>query len=338
MSSKKTKPIIGITIGDIGGIGPEVSIKSALDKNILRLTNPLLIGEPKVINGNLKVIKSKKSLNIIKNIAQYKSPYKFLNLYPVGRSKIKKLKYGVNIAEYGRLAFEFIKTAIELAKSKKIDAICTAPISKKSLHLAGYDYDGHTEIFADFTNTKDYAMMFIAGKLRVVLVTIHLPLKKIFKQINTKNIYKKIYLTHKSMKLFGINEPKIAVAGLNPHSSEDGLFGSEESQFIIPAIKKAKMVGIDVEGPFPADTLFKKCLDGNYDVAIAMYHDQGLIPTKTISFYEGVNITLGLPIIRTSADHGTAFDIAGKGIANPKSMINAIKLAATMVHSKEREF
>jgi len=335
MSIILSKPIIGITIGDVGGIGPEVSIKSALSRDILKIATPLLIGNLKAIKENLKIVKSNRTLNVIRDMAEIKSPYKYLNVYPTGSTAIKKVKFGVINSEYGKLAFDFIKTAIDLAVSGEISAICTAPISKKSLNEAGYNYDGHTEIFAEFTKTKDYAMMFIAGNLRVVLVTIHKQLRKIFRQITIKNIYKKIYLTHKSMKLFGIREPRIAVAGINPHASENGLFGDEEKNIIIPAIEKAKMLRIKVEGPFPADTLFKKCLDGIFDVAIAMYHDQGLIPIKTTSFYEGVNLTLGLPIIRTSPDHGTAFDIAGKGIANPKSMIKAIEIAVKMVSNKQ---
>jgi len=331
MNIKLSKPLIGITIGDAGGIGPEVSIKSALNRNVLKIATPILIGEINIIKQTLKILKSHRKLNIINDIYKMKSPYQYINVFNVGSTSVIKIKFGETNAEYGKLAFEFIIKAIELAKSGQISAICTAPICKKSLNEAGYNYEGHTEIFAKFTNTKDYAMMFIAGKLRVVLITIHQQLRKIFRHITTKNIYKKIYLTHKSMRIFGISEPRIAVAGLNPHSGENGLFGDEEEKIILPAIKKARVAGINIDGPFPADTLFKKCFDGFYDVVIAMYHDQGLIPIKTVSFDEGVNVTLGLPIIRTSPDHGTAFDIAGKGIANPGSVIKAIETAVEMV-------
>ena len=220
--------------------------------------------------------------------------------------------------------------AVELALNKKVDGIVTAPISKEALKMAGMKWHGHTEMLAKLTNTKDYAMMLVGEPLRVILVTIHTPLRSVPDMITRESVLKTIKLAKKACDMLGIENPRIAVAGLNPHAGEAGIFGSEESNAIIPAIEDAKKLGIPVAGPYPPDTVFNKAYNGEIDMVVCMYHDQGLIPLKMIAFDRGVNVTVGLPIIRTSPDHGTAYDIAWKGIANPSSMLEAIKLAARL--------
>ena len=220
--------------------------------------------------------------------------------------------------------------------SGDIDAIATAPLNKEAINLAGFNYNGHTELLAEATGTEDYAMMLVAGRLRVVHVTTHVALGKVSELIRKKRVMTTIKLTDQSLRSLGIKNPNIAVAGLNPHAGEGGLFGSEEKQEIRPAVEECRSLGISVDGPFPSDTIFLRGSRGDFDAVVAMYHDQGHIPVKTLGFEEGVNVTIGLPIIRTSVDHGTAFDIAWKGKANPRSMIEAIRLASDLARSKKK--
>ncbi|HPD19454.1 MAG TPA: 4-hydroxythreonine-4-phosphate dehydrogenase PdxA, partial [Candidatus Goldiibacteriota bacterium] len=226
----------------------------------------------------------------------------------------------------------------DLANSRKIDGIVTAPINKHSLHLAGLKYPGHTEILAKFTNTKQYAMMLMGDKLKIVLVTMHVSLKDVSSKLTVQKIFDKIEITNKSMiRDFKIRKPKIAVLGLNPHAGESGAFGDEEIKIISPAIKKAKNMGIDVMGPYPPDTIFHKIVnEKSHDAAVCMYHDQGLIPLKLLSFDTGVNVTLGLPFVRTSPDHGTAYDIAGTGKASCNSILSALKVACEIAKNRKK--
>ena len=322
------KPIIGITMGDPSGIGPEVVTKALKEKEIYQLCAPLVIGDGKVMEKLGKV-------NSIKEIKEAKFNYGEIDVLDLDNVEIKKLKIGEIDARSGYAAYEYIEKATILALKGSLDAITTAPINKESFHKAGINYPGHTEILAKLTNTRKYAMMLVAENLRVVLVTIHLSLRKAVNFIREEKILETIKLTYKAMKSLDLKKPRIAVAGLNPHASEGGLFGQEEKKEIKPAIEAANEQKIKVEGPFSADTIFLRTKRGEFDVAIAMYHDQGLIPIKMCSFGRGVNVTIGLPIIRTSCDHGTAFDIAGKGIANPGSMAEAIKLAAEMAKKQK---
>jgi len=245
----------------------------------------------------------------------------------------------------GKAAFDAVKKVIELAMANDIDATVTGPLNKEALNLAGYHYTGHTEIYADFTKTKDYTMMLAEGKLRVVHVSTHVSLRQACDNVKKERVYAVIKLAYNAMRDFGIENPRIGVAGLNPHASDGGLFGCEEVNEIVPAIEKARGEGIIVEGPVPPDTLFSKALGGQYDIVVAMYHDQGHIPLKIVGFtwneiekkwnsVSGVNITLGLPIIRTSVDHGTAFGKAGKGTATEESLVNAIDYAIKFAHQR----
>jgi 4-hydroxythreonine-4-phosphate dehydrogenase len=273
-------PRIGITLGDVAGIGPEIVAKALASGKLDKRFDYEVIGNPHT-----------------KRRAD---------------------------------AVDWVVQAARRCLSGKLAALVTAPISKQLVRDAGYHFEGHTELLAHIARTKRFAMMLVGGKLRVALVTIHVPLAKVPRLLSNRRIVEVIELSHDVCKRFGIRRPKIGVAGLNPHAGEGGLLGHEEQRIIAPAVRRAARKGINASGPWPADTLFHKAYHGEFDAVVAMYHDQGLAPLKMIAFDSGVNLTLGLPFIRTSPDHGTAFDIAGKGIANPASMIAAINLAAKL--------
>lgn len=305
---------IAITIGDPAGIGPEIVLKAIMSHEIEGLCEPIIIGDIAVLEEAVEKLNIPVDLNSLKIIN-------------TGEIKDRNFQRCKPTAEGGRACVSYIKKAVELALNKEVYAIVTAPISKESLKIAGFKWPGHTEMLAELTSTKDYAMMFYSDKLKLILVTIHTALKNVPDLIKKEKVLKTITLAKKSCDMMGIENPKIAVAGLNPHAGEAGIFGDEEIKEIIPAVNEAQASGISVSGPYPADTLFHKAYNGEFDIIVCMYHDQGLIPLKMIAFDKAVNVTIGLPIIRTSPDHGTAYDIAWKGIANPSSMNEAIKLA-----------
>lgn len=309
------RPKIGITMGDPNGIGPEVVLKAINDPEITNICEPIVYGSKAV----LREVERRTSLNISCEIVDDK---KFIDL---------KVEPGVNSKSAGEASLFYIEKAVKDSLDRKIQAIVTAPISKESIHLAGSKYPGHTEMLKDLTGSESAVMLFEGGFFRVALVTIHVALSEVPSLITEEKVLTTIRICNKDLKQkFSIVEPKIAVCGLNPHAGEAGAFGKEEIDKIKPAIRKAVGEGIQVEGPLPADTLFYSANKGMWDLVIAMYHDQGLIPFKMLAFDTGVNVTLGLPIIRTSPDHGTAFDIAWKGIAKPTSMIEAIKTAVRL--------
>lgn len=321
---------LAITMGDPGGIGPEIIVKALSCASGKDYFSTVVIGDKVPLEKALRLLKAPEKLKVIESAEES-------NLIPSNRAielidmkMIRKFKKGKPTAEGGRASVSYVKKAVDLILKKQVDGIITAPISKESWKIGGFEWSGHTEFLAELTYTKDYAMMLIGGPLKVILVTIHTPLKKIPTLITEDRILKTIRLTKKACHMLGIKHPRIAVAGLNPHAGEAGLFGDEEIREIIPSIKKAKKEGIPVSGPYPPDTVFHKAYTGEFDIIVCMYHDQGLIPLKMVAFDEGVNVTVGLPFIRTSPDHGTAYDIAWKGIANPSSMIEAIKLAARL--------
>ena len=270
-------------------------------------------------------------LNRILNVRDCLFDSGVLNVLDLHLVDMNEIHFGKVQAVSGNTAFECIKKAVELAKDKYIDAIVTAPLNKEALHSAGHKYPGHTEILASLTDTKDYAMLLHDEKLSVIHVSTHVSLFEAITGLSRERIEKVIELGNEVMKRVCGNEPRIAVAGLNPHGGENGLFGDEEINEIIPAVKNMKRKGINVEGPFPPDTVFLQTLNGKYDLVVAMYHDQGHIPLKLIGFNSGVNVTVGLPFIRTSVDHGTAFEIAWKGKANEDSMVEAIKLSLNLI-------
>ncbi|TDL31969.1 4-hydroxythreonine-4-phosphate dehydrogenase PdxA [Jeotgalibacillus sp. S-D1] len=329
------KPIIGITMGDGAGVGPEVIIKSLQHKHLYEESHPVVIGDASRLEKAAQLL----DLNIvIKKISEQDSLASTsfgeihcldLNLLPAD------LPFGNVSAEAGNAAFQYLKKAIELANEEKIDAICTAPLNKEALHKGGHQYPGHTEILAELTGTTDFSMMLSSPKLKVIHVTTHVGLIDAINMIKPERVLKVIELAHETLSRSGISSPKIGVCGINPHAGENGLFGyGEEEEKIMPAIEKARAQGINLEGPLPADTLFFRAQRGDFDIVVAMYHDQGHGPIKVLGLESGVNITVGLPIIRTSVDHGTAFDIAGKGIADEGSMLEALRQAIELAPEK----
>lgn len=319
---------LAITMGDPGGIGAEIIVRAILFPKVRRFSIPIIIGDSVVMKEALRILNVSSPLRIIRSPDEAKPLKNSIDCIDIGL--MKKFKKNKPTAHGGRACVSYIKRAVELAIQKSVDGIVTAPISKEALKMAGFSWPGHTEMLADFTKTKDYAMMFVGKPLRIILVTTHSALKNVPRLITQQKIVKTIRFAKKACDMLKIKNSRIAVAGLNPHAGEAERFGDEEIKKIFPAIKKAQKEGITVSGPYPPDTVFYKAYKGEIDIIVCMYHDQGLIPLKMIAFDKGVNLTLGLPFIRTSPDHGTAYDIAWKGIANPSSMIEAIKLAAKL--------
>ena len=328
----KSIPVIGITMGDAAGIGPEIIVKSLSEKELYEICSPIVIGDIKCLKEGLKVAKTQLELNAIKNVSEGKYVFGTLDIIDLDNIRIEELVMGKPQAMTGKAAFEYIFKAAKLALAGAIDAIVTAPISKESVNMSGCGYPGHTEILASLTGAKSYAMMLTSGPLRVVHVTTHVSLRDACDKIKKQRVLEVLRLTNEAMLKFGFKEPKIAVAGLNPHAGEGGLFGDEEIKEIRPAIEEAKSVNLNVIGPLPSDTVFYRALKGEFNVVVVMYHDQGHIPIKLLGFEKGVNITLGLSIIRTSVDHGTAYGRAGRkaGTADPSSLIEAIRIAAKL--------
>ena len=329
--NKPTKPLLGITMGDPAGIGPEVIAKALAGRALRRLCHPLVIGSFPVMQQAVKSLKLK--VNVIRVEGHEPVPPRSNDLalldpldHPLGR-----FTRGVAAIETGAASVRFIQKAVELAQLGCIDGMVTAPINKEAINMAGCHFPGHTELLTDLTGAQESGMMIIGGPLRIMFVTTHVAIKDLPSLLTQAKIEKAIRLAHLALRdLFGIKKPRIGVAALNPHAGEHGLFGDEEAQVILPAARAAQAQGICASDPLPADTLFGKAAKGDYDGVVALYHDQGLIPLKLVAFGACVNLTVGLPIIRTSVDHGTAFDIVGKGIADPGSLVEAIKLAARL--------
>jgi len=329
------KPIVGITMGDASGVGPEIIAKAILDKTIYSVCSPLVIGDPKAMEDAFKIIKRKCKINTIKKIGEAKFKYGSVDVLALSHTRIENLIKGQINVSSATAAVAYIKEAATLAMKKEMNAVVTGPINKFAIRKAGFYFDGHTEFLAQLTNSRRYAMMFVGGGLYVVLVTTHLPIKRIGNFIIREKILKVIKLTNEIMQnYFKIKNPRIAVSGLNPHAGENGVFGQEEIKEIIPAINEAREKKINAIGPVTPDVLFFKAKKGEYDAIISMYHDQALIPMKMLNFDKAVNLTIGLPFIRTSVDHGVAYDIAGKGTASPLSLVQAIKLAAKLSNVK----
>lgn len=329
-----TRAVTGITMGDPSGVGPEIIAKVFHEDDIFRVCRPIIIGDPGVLSKYID-----KSITIKEIVSPEEAVGQKGRLEVIRLSSLEDADFvpGIPTPAGGRAMVEYILSAVDMAVKGKISGIVTCPINKALMNRAGFNFDGHTELLAHLTNTSDFVMMLAGDKLRVTLVTIHCALRDVPDKISIDNIFKTISITALSLKKdFGISSPSIAVAALNPHAGEEGLFGTEEITVIHPAVKKAIDMGFDVTGPLPADTLYPKAVTGHYDAVVNMYHDQGLIPLKLIHFSDGVNVTLGLPIIRTSVDHGTAYDIAGKGIADHMSLKAAILMAARMAHNRKK--
>jgi 4-hydroxythreonine-4-phosphate dehydrogenase len=333
------RPTIGITMGDPAGIGPEVIVKALADPSLRRRARYIIYG-----------------MNELLHYAADLAEYDVFWWRDQFNGRLRSYPHDVVVVDYdvysmlgsairspskmgGEASMRFCNDAIEAATKKLIDAVVTAPIAKESWKLAGYNFPGHTELFAQRTGSRRYTMMFAGGPLKVALATVHVPLMGLWGRLNIGAVFQPIELLHQAMvEWFDTPKPRIAVCGVNPHASENGQFGDEEERIISPAILMARDQGINASGPFPSDTVFMRARDGHFDAVVAMYHDQGLIPVKLLAFDRAVNLTLGLPIIRTSPDHGTAFDIVGRNKANPGSMRSAIELAIDLAvrrHARE---
>jgi 4-hydroxythreonine-4-phosphate dehydrogenase len=316
-------------MGDPAGIGPEVVLKAVAEPEIQRICIPVIIGDAQLLAHTARTLDLQSGYDIVRSgepIPDELSEPIIFHLDNINGV----IEPGVESGAAGKAAGGYIEAAVELCAAGSVDAIATAPINKRSLFLGGYSFPGHTEFLAHLTGSEEYAMAFVAANLRIVLISTHVPLAEAIRLVQRDRIMRTINLTHRELKRWGLERPRLAVAALNPHGAEGGLFGMEESSEIGPAIEACREDEINVEGPYSADTVFLRASRGEFDAVIACYHDQAMIPVKCLSFGEAVNVTLGLPFIRTSVDHGTAFDIAGKGVAEHSSMVAAIKLAAEL--------
>src|SRR5829696_8252640 len=322
---------IGVTMGDPAGIGPEVVLKAVAEPEVLAACVPVIVGDAQHLAHTARTLDLQCGYEIVRRGEPFPEDHS-------GRPVIYHLDNitgtvapGVESGAAGRAAAEYIEAAVELCAAGSVDAIATAPINKRALFLGGYSFPGHTEFLAHLTGAEEYAMAFVAANLRIVLLSTHVPLAEAIRLVERDRIIRVVNLANRELQRWGIERPRLAVAALNPHGAEGGLFGVEEASEIMPAIESSRRIDdIDVHGPYSADTVFLRASRGEFDAVVACYHDQAMIPVKCLSFGEAVNVTLGLPFIRTSVDHGTAFDIAGKGLAEHSSMVAAIKLAAEL--------
>lgn len=341
----ESRPLIGITLGDPCGVGPEIIVKALAVRDIYRSARPVVVGSVSALQRAMKATGIDLQMVLIKHpkMATYRAGV--INvLRPEGAPDVSALTFGQISARAGEAAGHYIAHAVEMAVEDRVRAIVTAPINKESFHLGGYNFSGHTEFLAHLTKTKSYAMLLLYNQCRVAHVSTHVSLREACDRVRRARVLEVIRLGHEACRRLRIARPRLAVAGLNPHAGENGLFGREEIEEIIPAVEEARRSGITVDGPLPADTLYAMAFGGRYDLVVAMYHDQGHIPLKMTSMrwseprhtwrrMRGVNVTLGLPIIRVSVDHGTAFDIAGKGVASADSLLDSIEIAVQMARS-----
>lgn len=331
------KPIIAIPMGDAAGIGPEITVRALADKMIQDIARCVVVGDKDVLEDAIRVSGVDLKIKCIEEPANGDYTPGVLNLIDLDNIDMNTLKIGEIQAMTGQAAYEYIKKATELCLERKADVLTTTAINKESLKLAEVPYIGHTEIVGALTGTENPLTMFQVRNLRVFFLTRHVSLRKACDLVTKDSLLTFIHDCVKALEVLGVKSPKIAVAGLNPHSGEHGLFGTEEVDHVIPAVETAKARGIDIEGPIGADSVFYQALNGRYDAVLSLYHDQGHIATKMVDFERTISITNGMPILRTSVDHGTALDIAGKGIASPVSMIEAIRLAVEYAPNFKRE-
>ena len=322
------KPIVGIPLGDPAGVGPEIIVKALAKAEVYEMARPLVIGDAKVLKQAMEFCGLELKIHIVEKPSAGEFVPGTMDVIDLANVDIESLQIGKVQAMGGRAAFEYIEKTVSLAIAKEIDAMATTPINKESLKAAKVPYIGHTEILEDLTKTKNPLTMFQVFGLRVFFLTRHVSLRKACELVTTESVYEFITRCVKALEVLGVKNPRLAVAGLNPHSGEHGLFGDEEVVELEPAIARAKAEGIDVSGPVPADSVFHFALKGRYDAVLSLYHDQGHIATKMVDFERTISITNNMPFLRTSVDHGTAFDIAGTGKVSEVSMVEAIKLAA----------
>ena len=341
------KPILAITMGDPAGIGPEIIVKALNNKETYEKCRPLVTGDASVMEWAVRQLGTEQKINIIHSVGEALFEFGTIDVYDLQCVDMTVFEPGVVSPQCGNAAFVSIIKAIELAMADEVDGTVTAPLNKEALHKGGHNFDGHTEIHAHFTGTKKYAMLLADKFMRVIHVSTHVSLREACDRVKKDRIIEVTELINDACRQFGFENPHIGIAGLNPHASDNGLFGWEEEKEIIPAVNELKARGYNVDGPVPPDTLFAKARCGKYDGCVAMYHDQGHIPFKVVGFSwnketgkmdsaQGVNITLGLPIIRVSVDHGTAFDVAGKGIASEEAMLLSIDYATRMAVNRRK--
>jgi 4-phospho-D-threonate 3-dehydrogenase / 4-phospho-D-erythronate 3-dehydrogenase len=330
------KPILGITMGDATGCGPEIIVKSLMEGQFYEMSRPVVIGDAKIMERAVKIVGASALVHRVTSMTGAGQTSGVIDVLDLNNLPAD-LPFAKVDARAGKAAYEYVAKGVELAMKNEIDAIVTAPLNKEAMNLGGYHYAGHTEILGALSGTKDYAMMLVGGPLRVIHVSTHVSLREACDRTKKTRVLKVIELADESCKLLGLVQPRVAVAGLNPHAGEGGLFGTEEIEEIIPAIEAAKEKGICVSGPIAPDTVFyRTAIKGHFDIVVCMYHDQGHIPMKVLSFETGVNVTVGLPFIRTSVDHGTAFGKAGKGTADCSSMNESLLLGAKMAETRRK--
>lgn len=327
------RPVLAITMGDVNGVGPEILAKVLADDLVWEICRPFVVGSADVLE---KARAFAPACPPPQPMAEFTEPPLTRRSIPItdARFPAPEIRPGTLDADAGRCAVEWVKCAVELAKLGRVDALVTCPINKEGIHRAGYAYAGHTELIAEMTSSPEYRMCLFAGKLRIIHITSHMSLQDAIHTVTAERIATSIRIGRQGLEKLGITNPRIAVAGLNPHAGEAGAFGDEEAREIIPAIERCRKDGIDCSGPYPADAIFRRAWQGEFDLVIAMYHDQGHSPAKLVAMDEGVNVTLGIPIIRTSVDHGTAYDIAWKGVAREHSLRAAIVLAVQFARGK----
>jgi 4-phospho-D-threonate 3-dehydrogenase / 4-phospho-D-erythronate 3-dehydrogenase len=331
------RPLLAITMGDPAGTGPEIIMKALSDKEVISNSRFVIVGSFVVMQAARRITGSPLKLHAIKTISEARFDTAATEVLDLGNVDINRLKLGQVDPMAGRAAYEYIETATRMALKNEVDALVTSAINKEALNKAGFHYPGHTEILAELCGVKNVVMLLVTGKLRVVHVTTHVSLRRATEMVTPERLMVLFKITDDALRQLGIQRKLIAVAGLNPHAGENGLFGDEEEKIIVPTIEAARRLGFNLAGPFPPDSVFFRAAGGEFDAVVAMYHDQGHIAVKMLGIDDGVNVTLGLPIIRTSVDHGTAFDKAGKGTASPRSLIESIKLANQMARVRKHK-
>ncbi len=323
-------PILGLTLGDPAGIGPEIACKALADKRVQ--SNVIIIGDATAVQDACRHYTPTMDVHVLADYSNFKDGS--INVLDMQILDPGSIEIGKVQKSCGFASFKYIEKSIELALAKKIDAVVTNPINKEAMHLAGFDYPGHTEIFAEKCGIKDFSMLFLLKNIGVAHVTTHCSLRRAIELVKTNRVVATIKLLNTAMTELGITQPRLAVGGLNPHAGENGLFDDEEINEINPAIDICKKAGINVSGPYPPDTIFMRAFKGEFDGIAAMLHDHGFVALKSLDFEHGVNITIGLPIIRTSVGHGTAFNIAGKGVASHESLVDAINAAERICRAR----
>jgi len=335
MTEKIRKPLIAVTMGDPAGVGPEIILKALHNGSPPRKNRYLIIGDRKVLEKTARRLSVEFPLHTVGSIAEAQNRAEDFLLFEASRLPAGQVKPGRPEGRWGATVLDYIRQGAQWALAKQVQALVTCPVSKEVIRETDPDFTGHTEFLAALAGTKRFGMMLAGKRLKVSLVTIHCSMRETLRRLKPAAILETIELTHRTLtRWFGIPDPTVAVAGLNPHAGEKGAFGSEEETIITPAVQRASEQGLRVSGPHPPDTLFYWAARGRYDAVVALYHDQGLIPLKLLHFDDAVNLTMGLPFIRTSVDHGTAFDIAGQGTANPDSLVAALHLAADFIRRK----